>query len=35
VREVMPVIEVDGSQIGEGEPGPAARALEEALRALT
>jgi branched-subunit amino acid aminotransferase/4-amino-4-deoxychorismate lyase len=35
VREVMPVVEVDGARIGEGRPGPAARALQQALRALT
>lgn len=33
VREVMPVVELDGSPIGEGRPGPAARAFQEALRA--
>lgn len=35
VREVMPVVEVDGGRIGGGSPGPAARALQQALRALT
>ena len=35
VREVMPVVSVDGTRIGDGRPGPAARALQEALRALT
>jgi 4-amino-4-deoxychorismate lyase len=35
VREVMPVVSVDGRRIGDGRPGPAARALQEALRALT
>jgi 4-amino-4-deoxychorismate lyase len=35
VREVMPVVSVDGTQIGDGKPGPAARRLQEALRALT
>jgi 4-amino-4-deoxychorismate lyase len=32
VREVMPVIELDGSPIGTGEPGPAAGELQAALR---
>jgi 4-amino-4-deoxychorismate lyase len=32
VREVMPVIELDGSPIGAGEPGPAAGELQAALR---
>jgi 4-amino-4-deoxychorismate lyase len=32
VREVMPVIELDGSPIGTGEPGPAAGKLQAALR---
>jgi 4-amino-4-deoxychorismate lyase len=35
VREVMPVVGVDGSPVGDGRPGPAARALQAALRALT
>jgi 4-amino-4-deoxychorismate lyase len=35
VREVMPAVSVDGKRIGNGTPGPAARALQEALRALT
>jgi 4-amino-4-deoxychorismate lyase len=35
VREVMPVVGVDGSPVGHGRPGPAARALQAALRALT
>jgi 4-amino-4-deoxychorismate lyase len=35
VREVMPVVEVDGKRIGDGRPGDAARALQDALRALT
>ena len=33
VREVMPVIELDGAAIGDGAPGPAARELQSALRA--
>jgi branched-subunit amino acid aminotransferase/4-amino-4-deoxychorismate lyase len=32
VREVLPVVSLDGEQIGDGAPGPAARALQEALR---
>jgi 4-amino-4-deoxychorismate lyase len=32
VREVMPVIELDGAPIGGGSPGPAARELQAALR---
>ena len=32
VREVMPVIELDGAPIGAGTPGPAARDLQAALR---
>ena len=32
VREVLPVVELDGEQIGDGVPGPAARALQEELR---
>ncbi len=32
VREVMPVVELDGRPIGDGAPGPAARALQEELR---
>jgi 4-amino-4-deoxychorismate lyase len=32
IREVVPVIEVDGRPIGDGAPGPAARALQRALR---
>lgn len=34
VREVMPVAELDGEPIGSGLPGPAARNLQSALRAL-
>jgi 4-amino-4-deoxychorismate lyase len=33
VREVMPVVGVDGVRIGDGRPGPAAAALQTALRA--
>jgi 4-amino-4-deoxychorismate lyase len=33
VRELMPVVSVDGSPVGPGRPGPAAGALQEALRA--
>jgi branched-subunit amino acid aminotransferase/4-amino-4-deoxychorismate lyase len=32
VREVMPVVTLDGRTIGDGAPGPAARALQEELR---
>jgi len=32
VREVMPVVRLDGTQVGSGEPGEAARSLEQALR---
>ena len=32
VREVMPVVELDGRAIGEGRPGPAAAELQAALR---
>jgi 4-amino-4-deoxychorismate lyase len=33
VREVMPVVELDGEPLGRGTPGPAARELQSALRA--
>jgi branched-subunit amino acid aminotransferase/4-amino-4-deoxychorismate lyase len=33
VREVMPVVAIDGGPIGDGRPGPAARRLQAALRA--
>jgi 4-amino-4-deoxychorismate lyase len=33
-REVMPVVEVDGTRVGEGVPGPAAEELQGALRRL-
>ncbi len=32
VREIMPVVELDGASIGDGRPGPAAEALQRALR---
>jgi 4-amino-4-deoxychorismate lyase len=32
VREVMPVVELDGSPLGDGRPGPAAVGLQAALR---
>ena len=32
IREVMPVVEVDGSTIGDGRPGPAAARLQDAIR---
>jgi branched-subunit amino acid aminotransferase/4-amino-4-deoxychorismate lyase len=32
VREVMPVVAVDGAPVGDGRPGPAAAALQRALR---
>jgi branched-subunit amino acid aminotransferase/4-amino-4-deoxychorismate lyase len=34
VREVMPVVELDGKPIGDGSPGSAARDLQDALRRL-
>jgi 4-amino-4-deoxychorismate lyase len=33
VREIMPAVELDGAPVGDGRPGPAARDLQEALRA--
>jgi 4-amino-4-deoxychorismate lyase len=33
VREVMPAVELDGLWLGDGAPGPAARELQDALRA--
>ncbi|HEY7002944.1 MAG TPA: aminotransferase class IV [Gaiellaceae bacterium] len=33
VREVMPVVKLDGRQLGDGAPGPAAQELQNALRA--
>ncbi len=32
VREVMPVVELDGAPVGDGRPGPAAAASQQALR---
>jgi 4-amino-4-deoxychorismate lyase len=32
IREVMPVVAVDGTQIDDGRPGPAAESLQRALR---
>lgn len=32
VREIMPVVALDGEPVGDGEPGPAASGLQEALR---
>ena len=32
VREILPVVELDGSPVGEGRPGPAAGQLQRALR---
>lgn len=32
VREILPVVELDGVPVGDGTPGPAARELQEALR---
>jgi branched-subunit amino acid aminotransferase/4-amino-4-deoxychorismate lyase len=32
VREVLPVVELDGAPVGGGRPGPAATALQAALR---
>jgi branched-subunit amino acid aminotransferase/4-amino-4-deoxychorismate lyase len=32
IREVMPVVAVDGRTIGDGRPGPAAARLQDALR---
>ena len=34
VREVMPVVELDGRAIGDGAPGPAAADLQAALREI-
>ena len=33
VREIMPVVELDGVPVGDGRPGAAARRLQDALRA--
>ena len=32
VREIMPAVELDAKPVGDGRPGPAARALQDALR---
>ena len=32
VREVMPVVRLDGGQIGDGRPGPVAAQMQSALR---
>lgn len=32
VRELLPIVELDGRPLGDGQPGPAARALHAALR---
>jgi branched-chain amino acid aminotransferase len=32
VREVMPVVSLDGDQIGDGRPGPVADGMQSALR---
>ena len=34
IREVMPVVAVDGVAVGGGAPGPAATALQQALRSV-
>ena len=35
IREVMPVVEIDGRRIGDGRPGPAAETLHAGLRVLS
>jgi 4-amino-4-deoxychorismate lyase len=35
IRELLPVVELDGEPIGDGRPGPAVRRLHAALRAAT
>ena len=32
IREVMPAVELDGTPLGDGRPGPAAAELQAALR---
>jgi len=32
VREVMPVVRMDGATVGDGRPGPVAAAMQAALR---
>jgi branched-subunit amino acid aminotransferase/4-amino-4-deoxychorismate lyase len=34
VREVMPVVSLDGNPVGDAAPGPAAQELQAALREL-
>jgi D-alanine transaminase len=34
IREVMPVVELDGAPLGDGRPGPAARELQDRLRTV-
>jgi branched-subunit amino acid aminotransferase/4-amino-4-deoxychorismate lyase len=34
IRELLPAVELDGRPIGDGAPGPAAKALQRSLRAL-
>ena len=34
VREVMPVVAIDGAPVGGGRPGEAATALQQVLRSL-
>ena len=34
VRELMPIVALDGAPIGDGRPGPAAAELQAALRRL-
>jgi branched-subunit amino acid aminotransferase/4-amino-4-deoxychorismate lyase len=33
VREVMPVVAIDGASVGDGRPGPTAARMQAALRA--
>jgi 4-amino-4-deoxychorismate lyase len=35
VRELLPIVELDGTALGDGRPGPGARGLQEALRNST
>jgi branched-subunit amino acid aminotransferase/4-amino-4-deoxychorismate lyase len=34
LRELMPIVVLDGAPIGDGRPGPAAAMLQDALRSL-
>jgi branched-subunit amino acid aminotransferase/4-amino-4-deoxychorismate lyase len=34
IREVLPVVELDGAPVGDGKPGSAARELQDRLRAV-